>query len=357
MLLYRLTEVSLLIPVYKMTVKFSKIFGNEQLKELFCDFVADNKLPHAVILEGAKGSGRYTFALNIASAALCEQMSKPCYNCKNCRHIFEGTCPDVTVTALAEDKATIPVDAVRIIRNDAQKVPVEGDFKFYIIRDADKMTVQAQNALLKILEEPPSFVVFILISENANLLLSTIRSRASIFRMQRFEDTELAEYIVSAFPKAQSLKNTDETSFNRIIKSANGCVGAVLDNLDKRSFTRISDEYTVVKDMLSALCKSSKSDFMSFEDELPGKREELRDSLYTIRTAMRDVLALKRGTSIELLFFEDADEIRNISKTMTLSSAVEILDRIENTLNANEQNANVNLLKINFMNSLWKCVH
>ena len=352
-----MTEASPLIPVYKMSVEFTKIFGNSHLKALFSNAVSDNKLPHAIILEGASGSGRYTFALNIAAAALCNGMAKPCYGCKNCRLIFEGVCPDVSLTGLAEGKATIPVDAVREIRNDAQKVPVEGELKFYIIRDADKMTVQAQNALLKILEEPPSFVVFILISENSNLLLSTIRSRASTFRMQRFDDSELAEYVVSYNPKAQALKSSDEASFNRIIKAANGCIGSVLDNLDKRSLKCITDEYTMVTEMLTALCGSSKSDFMAFEDELPSKREELRDSLITLRSAVRDILALKRGSSAEILFFENADDIKRISKTMTLSSVVEIIDRIESTLNANEQNANVNLLKINFMNSLWKCVH
>lgn len=340
-----------------MSVNFKKIYGNELVKALFAENIEGNKLPHAIILEGEKGSGRYTFALNIAAASLCTDFDKPCGSCKNCRQIFDGVAPDVTKVELPEDKATISVEAVRLIKNGAQSVPVEGELKFYIIRDADKMTVQAQNALLKILEEPPSFVVFILISENVNLLLSTIRSRCCTFRMQRFEDAELIEYITSAHPKAQSLRNGDEAAFNRIIKTSNGSIGNVLENLDKRSFTRISDEYTVVKGMIEALSKSHKSDYMSYEDELSAKRDELRESLFTIRSAFRDMLAVKKGMASELCFFDDPDEVKSMAKSFTLSSVAMSLDAIEETLNLNEQNANVNLSKINLMNTLWKCVH
>lgn len=340
-----------------MSINFKNIYGNNLLKDLFAENIEGNKLPHAIIIEGDRGSGRYSFALNVAAATLCTDFEKPCGCCKNCRQIFEGVAPDVSTVGLSDDKATISVDAVRFIKNGAQSVPVEGDLKFYIIRDADKMTVQAQNALLKILEEPPSFVVFILISENVNLLLSTIRSRACVFRMQRFEDAELAEYVVSVSPNAQSLRKSDEAAFNRIIKSSNGCIGRALGNLDKRSFTKIYDEYTVIKSMIEALCKNSKSDFMRYEDELSSKREEFRAFLCTVRGAVRDILALKKGIGNDLVFFECADEIKHISKTLTLMSVSSLLDVIEEALNSNEQNANVNLLKINFMNAFWKCVH
>ena len=357
MWLFRLTVVSPLIPVYKMSVSFKQIYGNDLLKELFAENISANKLPHAMILEGAKGSGRYSFALHIAAASLCGRMETPCYTCKNCRQIFECVAPDVVTVALPEDKASIPVEAVRFIKNDAQKVPVEADFKFYIIRDADKMTVQAQNALLKILEEPPSFVVFILLSENSNLLLSTIRSRACIFRMERFEDESLCEYVLGKYPEAQKMHNADEAAFRRIIKSSNGSIGAVLDKLDKRSFAHAFDETVLIKNMLEALCSSKKADFIRYEDELPGKRDELRNSIFSVRNALRDLLAVKKGSVSDLVFFENADEIKAISNKLMLSSVASMIDAAESALNANEMNANVNLLKINFMNALWKCVH
>lgn len=357
MLLFRLTEVSPLIPVYKMSVNFKKIYGNELIKALFVENIESNKIPHAIILEGDKGSGRYTFALNIAAASLCTDFDKPCGLCKNCRQIFDGVAPDVSTIALPEDKATISVEAVRLIKSGVQSVPVEGDLKFYIIRDADKMTAQAQNALLKILEEPPSFVVFILISENVNLLLSTIRSRCCMFRMQRFEYSELIEYISFAYPKADNLRKSDEDAFNRIVKAANGSIGNVLSNLEKRSLTKICDDYAVITGMLTALFKTNKSDFLRYEDELSSKREELRDCLFDMRSAFRDMLTVKKSITTQLCFFDSINDVKGITKSFTLSSVVHALDAIEQTLNSNEQNANVNLLKINLMNTLWKCVH
>ena len=109
--------------------------------------------------------------------------------------------------------------------------------------------------------------------------------------------------------------------------------------------------------MIEALCKNSKSDFMRYEDELSSKREEFRAFLCTVRGAVRDILALKKGIGNDLVFFECADEIKHISKTLTLMSVSSLLNVIEEALNSNEQNANVNLLKINFMNAFWKCVH
>ena len=96
---------------------------------------------------------------------------------------------------------------------------------------------------------------------------------------------------------------------------------------------------------------------MRYEDELSAKREDLKESLFTIRSAFRDILAVKKGVSAELIFFDSVDDIKRISKNFTLSSIAFALDVIEQTLNSNEQNANVNLLKINLMNALWKCVH
>ncbi|MBQ4560994.1 MAG: hypothetical protein IJA55_01530 [Clostridia bacterium] len=340
-----------------MSVSFNKIYGNDLLKRVFSESIENGKLPHAMILSGEKGSGRYSFALNIAAASLCTASDKPCGSCKNCRQIFEGVAPDVMTVSLPEDKATVSVESVRFIKSDAQNVPVESDLKYYIIRDADKMTVQAQNALLKILEEPPSFVIFVLICENENLLLPTIRSRACVFRMQRFEDEELARYVVSVNADAQSLLASDEALFNRIMKSANGCIGAVLGNLNKQNINRIRNEYQNINHMLTALFGNNKAEYLSFEDELPSKREELRAFLFVFRNSVRDILSVKKGSSSDLLFFEGSEDIKKISKTATLLSVVSLLDVIDEALNANEQNANINLLRINLMNTMWKCIH
>ncbi len=336
---------------------FSRIYGNEQLKSIFSENINKGTLPHAFILEGGKGSGRYTFAQHIAASSLCTDVDPVCYICKNCRQVFDGIAPDVVTVSLPDDKATISVDAVRFIRSDAQAVPIEGELKFYIIRDSDRMTVQAQNALLKILEEPPSFVVFILISENSNLLLPTIRSRAPVFRMQRFGESELTEYILSHNVAAGKLCEREEQTFLRIIKSSGGSIGAVISSLEGETFVNDVKVTENVNGMLDALCAANKADFFEFEDVLSAKREEFKDFLCVLRSALRDILAVKKGSGVDLAFFDSAEIPKNLTKRMTVNSIIELLEITENTLSSNEINANINLLKINYMNALWRSVH
>lgn len=340
-----------------MLVDFKQISGNDSLKEYFSQCVIDGSLPHAFILEGKKGSGKFTFALSVASAALCTESIKPCGSCKNCRQISENVAPDVRITELASDKATISVDAVRAIKSDAPSFPCEGELKFYIIKDSDKLTVQAQNALLKILEEPPSFVVFILITENASLLLPTIRSRAPVFRMQSFDDGELKEKLLALSDKAVSMLKSDPAGFEHIIKSADGSIGKALANLDKRSAGKLFEQRETIVGLLNALVGVEKSAFVRFEDELSSKRDELNKFIFDLRSAFRDILIRKKHSACSYIFFESEEQPSHLASSMTAEACVKAIGVCDNTMILNEQNANVNLLKINFVSALWKCVH
>ncbi len=340
-----------------MLVEFKQISGNDRLKEYFSQCVIDNTLPHAFILEGKKGSGKFTFALSVASAALCSSAIRPCGNCKNCRQIGENVAPDVRITELVSDKASISVDAVRAIKSDAPSFPCEGELKFYIIKDSDKLTVQAQNALLKILEEPPSFVVFILITENASLLLPTIRSRAPVFRMQSFDDSELRQRLVEISDKAATMQKNDPSVFERIIKSADGSIGKALVNLDNRTAGKLFERRETVVEMLNALNGVEKSAFMKFEDDLSSKRDELNRFICDLRSALRDILIRKKHPSDSYVFFESDEHPGHFASVMTADACVKAIEICDSVMNSNELNANVNLLKINFISALWKCVH
>ncbi len=134
-----------------------------------------DRLSHAYILTG---SGAPALSKRIAAAAVCDASSgRPCGRCRHCRKAAAGIHPDIITISRLEDKAGILVDQARNLRADAYVVPNEADRKVYIIDPADKMNPQAQNALLKVLEEPPSAVIFLLVASNPNLLLETVRSR------------------------------------------------------------------------------------------------------------------------------------------------------------------------------------
>ncbi len=351
------TEVSLPTPVYNMSVNFNNIYGNSNLKDYFSACIESNVLPHAMIFEGDRGSGKYTFAKAIVSTVLCTSFAKPCGSCKNCRQISEGTAPDVYTVELPEDKASISIEHVRNLRADAQSVPCEGDYKFYIIRNSEKMTVQAQNALLKILEEPPRFVVFILLTENASQLLPTIRSRASVFRMQRFDDSELADYFIRNDPKIAKIAESDREAFDRIIKSSSGSIGTAAENMDKRSFALATKEYEMISGLLDALISTHPEAFMQYEDLISTKREELRSFFSLLRVALRDVLSVKKGNRDNLMFFDSSEVPMKISKSLTAKTVIDMISTVNDCLNSNDLNANANLLKINCMCALWNKAH
>jgi len=134
-------------------------------------------MPHAVLLEGPAGCGKTAFAREIAKAALCEGENPPCNTCRHCVKIGKGVHPDF-ITAEGEGRArSFHVDAVREIRAGAQISPNEAAKKIYLLKNVQDMSPQAQNALLKILEEPPGTSAFILTCENKSVMLDTILSR------------------------------------------------------------------------------------------------------------------------------------------------------------------------------------
>lgn len=192
-----------------------RFVGNYDLKSTVKSAVKSGRFPHAFIIEGEQGSGRYTFAKMLASAAICQSDEAPCGKCRACTLTEnEGHCDVLTY---APDGATFKIDTVRHIRENAFIYPLEAKRKVNILRDADKMNEQAQNALLKILEEPPEFMVFILLCRNASSLLSTVRSRCVTLSVKAPEYDDAFDFIKlkSGFAD-EDIKKALENSHNNI---------------------------------------------------------------------------------------------------------------------------------------------
>lgn len=177
-------------------MKLSDFVGNQAVKRRIDDMVRDGRLPHALIIEGAPGSGRRTLAGIIARIAACTGEHKPCGDCAACR---SEQSPDITT--VVPQKSGITVDQIRAVRSEAYIVPNQSAKRVFIIPDAQLMNPQAQNALLKVLEEPPQTVMFILTCEYTRQLLATVVSRSAVLTLS-VPDKEAAErYICSAYPQ------------------------------------------------------------------------------------------------------------------------------------------------------------
>ncbi len=174
------------------------LLGNERLRENLSRSIRRGHISHFYLISGPEGSGKHTLARLLSAAALCQGEERPCNACRDCRKIFADTHPDVRYVVDPEHK-TIPVSMVRDIREDAFIKPNEGARKVYIF--PQELRIEGQNTLLKILEEPPAYGVFILLTDNPEKLLPTIRSRCTELRLTALPEALLLSQLQSRFPR------------------------------------------------------------------------------------------------------------------------------------------------------------
>ena len=171
-----------------------------------------NPLSHAYLLTGGSADSRAALAKRLTAAYLCEGDRPPCGACRACRKVSADTHPDASRTAPAPDKREIAVDQIRSLRADAYIRPNEGRRKVYVIDPADAMNPAAQNALLKVLEEGPSYAAFLLLAERPGLLLDTVRSRCELLALPPEAPRSDPELVEQAGSLARLLLTGDELS-------------------------------------------------------------------------------------------------------------------------------------------------
>lgn len=202
-------------------MQLNHLTGCERLKTALAPFSKDN-FPQSIIIEGAYGPGKKTAAFDIACALFCEH-GRACGECGPCRRMIAGSNPDYTL--FNPDGLIIKVDDVREIRRLSFILPSESNHKIFVINCANMMNVQAQNALLKVLEEPLS-TIFILLCDNLQSLLQTVRSRCMVFSSCELSDEEIANEIAARRPAASKTKAQLAASASR------GSLGLALDLID-----------------------------------------------------------------------------------------------------------------------------
>ena len=180
---------------------FEGLLGNDQLKENLLAARRKNRLSHFYLLSGPRGSGKHTLANLLAAAILCKEPDGPCGVCRSCRKVLSGSHPDY-ITIDDPTKKTIPVDLIREARADIFVRPNESDRKIYLFPRAQDMGIPGQNALLKVLEEPPSYGVFLLLTDNPEKLLPTVRSRCVELKLRALPDELLRRTLRREFPDA-----------------------------------------------------------------------------------------------------------------------------------------------------------
>ena len=326
---------------------FNTVVGNKALCRRLADDVISSKLPHAIILEGPHGTGKHTISRLTAAALSCENKSTsaalPCLTCLSCRKALEHKSPDIIVVG-REDKATIGVDAVRFIKEDVSIVPNDSDNKVYIIEDADKMTTQAQNALLLTLEEPPAYVHFFLLCENSGLLLETIRSRAPVLRTELLSREDIDNYISSTDRRAAQMKLSDPRTYRELLMASGYGIGRALEFLDPKVFSPVMQMRTLANDLITiAIRPTSAQNALQLLSRFPAKRDQLSQQLSMVTDALRDLTVLKKSDDAPLCFYADRERAMELSDEASSGFLFKVYEALCETQDEISQNANVKL--------------
>ena len=179
---------------------FEALLGNDRLKQNLAESLAKGRISHFYLISGPEGSGKHTLAKLLAAAILCRGRQAPCLSCDPCRKVFSGNHPDF-ITVDDPEKKTVTVDLIRQARADIYIQPNESDHKIYLFPRAQDMGIPGQNALLKVLEEPPRYGVFILLTDNPEKLLPTVRSRCTELKLLPLPEDILLKQLARDFPK------------------------------------------------------------------------------------------------------------------------------------------------------------
>lgn len=174
-------------------MSFDNIFGNDKIKKLLETSIKSNNLVHSYMFVGSSGIGKKLFATEFAKVILCESNDDACNSCSSCVKFNSGNHPDLAVID-TDDGKNIKIDQVRNLQEQIAEKPIISNKKVYIINNSDLMTTEAQNCLLKTLEEPPEYAVIILVLSNESKLLTTIKSRCTKISFNNLSKSDLNNY-------------------------------------------------------------------------------------------------------------------------------------------------------------------
>lgn len=292
---------------------------NKRAQETLAAFVNGGRFPHALLLEGPEGSGRRTFAREIAAALFCRGEHKPCGSCNQCRKVLEQNHPDVEYYGGDGSRRSFHIDTIRQLRQNAWLLPGEAPCRVCVLCGAENMTDQAQNALLKILEEPPEHTVFILTAENRSMLLPTILSRVQTIRLEPLTPAEILPVLRERCPDqpGEKLEWTAETA---------DTIGQALALLADESLQKHAQ---LAQRMLELLCNGSEYDLLTAVEPVSRKREDLLE----VCTQLRQLL------TAELTRAASGGESRFSTRRIT-----RMLEALDDLLPRVQQNGNTLLL-------------
>ena len=298
---------------------FQDVIGHEHLIEHLQSAISMGKVSHAYIFDGEKGAGKNFLADLFAAALQCEKKgTNPCGECTSCRQAEGRNHPDI-IRITHEKPNTIRVDDIREqLCGDIMVKPYKGPYKIYIVDEAEKLNVQAQNALLKTIEEPPAYAIILLLTTNAESFLPTILSRCVTLHLKPVKDSKVRKYLM------EQVKIPDY--------QADICVAFAQGNIGKARRLALSEEFGEMKEhavhLLKYIQQMEISELINSMHKITEFKTDISDYLDLLMVWYRDVLLYKATWNPSSVVF--SDEIMIIERMASKSS----YEGIETILNA-----------------------
>lgn len=312
---------------------FQAVIGHERIKESFLNAIRQKQVSHAYILAGEDGSGRMMLARAFAMTLLCERGgTEPCETCHSCIQFASDNHPDVHY--VTHEKKSIGVEDIRQqIVGDVPIRPYSSAYKIYIMPDAEKMTVQAQNALLKTLEEPPEYVVILLITTNADEFLPTIRSRCVTLPCKPLVDRVVKDYLMKEL-------HVPEEEADVCTAFARGNLGRAIQLSGSADFADLRES---VLDLMKNLREMDLAQMQSVLNELK-KTADISMCIDLMQLWYRDVLMFKATQDMNHFIFKDEfPYIRRIAQRSDFAGLERILKACEKAKERLKANVNFEL--------------
>lgn len=309
--------------------RFEHFASNRLVKDELNTAMDNDSLPHAIIIEGAKGTGKQTLAKIIAQYCVCSsENSRPCGTCRNCLKAKALAHPDIKIVDGSADSRLINVASIREIRSDAYILPNEAEKKAYLILNCDKMLSQAQNAFLKVFEEPPKDVTFILTCKSSTSLLETIRSRARILSLFPADENEAVEVIERILPQAEK---------SDIINAVINCGGNIGNAVDILTNGGDTEEQLIAEQIAQSILLPKKLELLKCSTKLSSDRTLADKTLSKLYEILAEAVKINAGAeSVNI-------SAKPLAERLTRKRLFELMDKVDEARYRVERNINMNL--------------
>ena len=292
---------------------FENIIGNQKNKKILEDIIIKNKIANAYMFIGQESIGKFLFAKEFAKAILCLNENKPCNKCKSCLEFDNSNNPDLTI--IEPDGNNVKIEQIRELNRKVVEKPIVSTKKVYIINDGQNITKEAQNALLKTLEEPPEYVTIILITTSESAFLPTIKSRCTKINFNKLTEEEMLKILKEKY----NYQNVG----NIVYKTSNGSISKAIQIIEKQS------EFEDINKMFSNLEHANVIDLINSKEVVFKDKEDINSILDYIIT----------------IFFEKIKDNRKY---------IECIEIAENAKERLRKNSNYDMTIDNFMLNVWE---